>query len=80
MSDMLLILEPRGQRAGRGAAAGQQVHAQMLQRLGCAEALKQRGGVHGRGPRNRAVLGAIAGWQLSRRRCRPGRGPRVVLS
>lgn len=38
MSDMLLILEPRGQRAERGAAAGQQVYAQMLQRLGCAEA------------------------------------------
>jgi len=40
MAYMLLILEPRGQRAERGLEAGKQVYAQML---GFAEALKQRG-------------------------------------
>jgi len=40
MPYMLLILEPRGQRAERGPEAGRQVYAQML---GFAEALKQRG-------------------------------------
>ena len=40
MSYMLLILEPRGQRAERGLEAGQQVYAQMLAFAG---ALKQRG-------------------------------------
>ncbi len=40
MSYMLLILEPRSQRAERGVAAGKQVYAQMLD---FAEALKQRG-------------------------------------
>lgn len=40
MSYMLLILEPRGQRAERGLEAGKQVYAQML---GFAEALKARG-------------------------------------
>lgn len=40
MAYMLLILEPRGQRAERGLEAGKQVYAQML---GFAEELKQRG-------------------------------------
>lgn len=40
MPYMLMILEPRGQRAERGVEAGKQVYAQML---GFAESLKQRG-------------------------------------
>lgn len=40
MSYMLLILEPRGQRAERGLEAGKQVYAQML---GFAEELQRRG-------------------------------------
>jgi hypothetical protein len=40
MSYMLMILEPREQRAERGLAAGKQVYAQML---GFAEDLKRRG-------------------------------------
>ena len=40
MAYMLLILEPRGQRAERGLEAGKQVYAQML---GFAEELKTRG-------------------------------------
>jgi len=40
MSYMLLIVEPRGQRAERGLEAGKQVYAQML---GFAETLKKRG-------------------------------------
>ena len=40
MPYMLMILEPREQRAERGLAAGKQVYAQML---GFAEDLKQRG-------------------------------------
>ncbi len=40
MSYMLLILEPRGQRAERGLEAGEQVYAQML---GFAEELRRRG-------------------------------------
>ncbi|MEP7101185.1 MAG: YciI family protein [Burkholderiales bacterium] len=40
MSYMLLILEPRGQRAERGLEAGKQVYAQMLEFAG---ELKKRG-------------------------------------
>ena len=40
MSYMLLILEPREQRAERGSEAGKQVYTQML---GFAEELKKRG-------------------------------------
>lgn len=40
MSYMLLIVEPREQRAERGPEAGKQVYAQML---GFAEELKKRG-------------------------------------
>lgn len=40
MSYMLLILEPRGQRAERGLEAGEQVYGQML---GFAEELRRRG-------------------------------------
>jgi len=44
MSYMLLIVEPRGQRAERGLEAGQQVYAQMLR---FAEELKERGVLRG---------------------------------
>ena len=44
MTYMLLIVEPRGQRAERGLEAGQQVYAQM-QRF--AEELKERGVLRG---------------------------------
>jgi hypothetical protein len=40
MAYMLMILEPRGQRAERGLPAGKEAYAQML---GFAEGLKQRG-------------------------------------
>jgi len=44
MSYMLLIVEPRGQRAERGLEAGQQAYAQMLR---FAEELKERGVLRG---------------------------------
>ena len=44
MPYMLLIMEPPGQRAERGRAAGEQVYAQMA---GFAEELKRRGVLRG---------------------------------
>ena len=44
MPYMLLIMEPPGQRAERGRAAGEQAYAQML---GFADELKQRGVLRG---------------------------------
>jgi len=44
MTYMLLIVEPRGQRAERGLEAGQQVYARMLR---FAEELKERGVLRG---------------------------------